>query len=264
MTSGLFNTGGTGDSVELTSQALTVQPSTSKFMGELSAESDHFEIDMNMFENLGADFTDPLGDASMDSYTDLTAFLSENSFLDQDAAADSPIPDFDTEVKPPLQDCKLSFAKVEDSSDLGKLSARVGLVKTSSHDHDYTAKRPRMSAVTEEPSSVEHITVDKVFLSTILSCPALSPAPAPTPSPAPSTSEAAEEHSMEDKYRNRREKNNIASKRSREIRKRKFVDMEQEAEQLIIRNAQLEKHVVKLEQMAKKMKEILVAKMAGN
>ena len=71
-------TGGTGDSAEITSHALTVQPlTTSKSMGhELSAETFDPDLDMNMFGDLGAGFIDPLGDASMDSFTDLTALLA--------------------------------------------------------------------------------------------------------------------------------------------------------------------------------------------
>ena len=71
-------TGGTGDSAEITSHALTVQPlTTSKSMGhELSAETFDPNLDMNMFGDLGAGFIDPLGDASMDSFTDLTALLA--------------------------------------------------------------------------------------------------------------------------------------------------------------------------------------------
>ncbi|XP_076437297.1 uncharacterized protein LOC143276584 [Babylonia areolata] len=68
---------------------------------------------------------------------------------------------------------------------------------------------------------------------------------------------------VEDRSRSRREKNNVASKRSREIRKQKFAGMEEEAERLIVDNARLEKRVAELERLAKQMKEILVAKMAG-
>ncbi|KAK7092553.1 transcription factor zip-2-like [Littorina saxatilis] len=243
MTSGLFNTGGTGDSAEIT-RPLTVQPLTSKFVGqELLDESFEPDLDMNMFEDLGAGFADPLGDASLDSFTDLSALLSENTFLDQKTVA--PVTflfDLDAEEKPDQRGMKRSFAEVEDTSDLGRLSANVGLVKSSSHDHDYSAKRQRTSAVTED-TSVEDM--EEVFLV-----------------PAPSTSDTTQ-FPTEDKYRHRREKNNVASKRSREIRKRKFTDMEGEAERLIVDNARLEKRVVDLERLAKQMKEILVAKMAG-
>ena len=179
------------------------------------------------------------------------ACVLQETFLDEteeEVAAAVNMFDLGAEVKGEQKSLKRSFAEVEDtSSDLGKLSARVGLDQTTSNDHDYTSKRPRVSAVTEPESSIEK--VEEVFL-------------APPPSPAPSTSYSTEEPT-EDKYRYRREKNNIASKRSREIRKKKFVEMESEAERLIIDNARLEQRVIELEKLAKQMKEILVAKMAG-
>ena len=182
--------------------------------------------------------------------TFLCTYCLQDSFLDhteEETVAPVTMFDLGTEVKADQKSLKRSFAEVEDtSSDLGKLSVRVGLNRTASNDHDYSSKRPRMSPTTEV-SSVEK--VEEVFLP-------------PAPSPAPSTSYTNEEPT-EDKYRHRREKNNIASKRSREIRKKKFVDMEQEAERLISENARLELRVVELEELAKKMKEILVAKMAG-
>jgi len=58
-------------------------------------------------------------------------------------------------------------------------------------------------------------------------------------------------------------KNNIASKRSREQRKQKFAEMDDEAEKLEIENERLRIKIVELEKMAKEMKAVLVAKMAG-
>lgn len=66
-----------------------------------------------------------------------------------------------------------------------------------------------------------------------------------------------------DKYRNRRIKNNIASKRSRETRKQKFQDMEKKAVELEKANAELKQKVELLEQLTKQMKETLVKKLAG-
>lgn len=172
----------------------------------------------------------------------------QNIFLDQPEDETAAPMTFDLDEADVKKSLKRSFVEVEDtSSDLGKLSARVGLARSSSHDHDYSSKRPRMSTVTEV-SSVEKVE-DDVFL-------------APAPSPAPSTS-GSTTGPPEDKYRHRREKNNVASKRSRDIRKKKFVEMGSEAERLIADNARLELRVVELEKLAKQMKEILVAKMAG-
>ena len=61
----------------------------------------------------------------------------------------------------------------------------------------------------------------------------------------------------------RRQKNNIASKRSREQRKQKFSDLDREAEELVEKNAQLRLKISELEKVAKEMKAVLVAKMAG-
>ena len=74
-------TGGTGDSAEITSIALTVHPSASKFMGHDDISAETYDLDMNIFGDLGADYVDPLGDASMDSFTDLTALLNEVSYF---------------------------------------------------------------------------------------------------------------------------------------------------------------------------------------
>jgi len=65
-----------------------------------------------------------------------------------------------------------------------------------------------------------------------------------------------------DKYTERRRKNNVASRRSRETRKQKFVAMEEQAAQLTISNRELRKKVEELEKMTKKMKEILVQRLA--
>jgi hypothetical protein len=70
--------GVTGDSAEITGDALTVQPAilTAKGLDHVSAETtfDTGDLDMNMFE----DFTDdPLGDASLDSFMDINALLAE-------------------------------------------------------------------------------------------------------------------------------------------------------------------------------------------
>jgi len=67
-----------------------------------------------------------------------------------------------------------------------------------------------------------------------------------------------------DKQKIRRIKNNVASKRSREQRKRKLSDLDLEAESLITANAELRLKIVELEKKAKEMKTLLVAKMTGN
>ena len=69
-------------------------------------------------------------------------------------------------------------------------------------------------------------------------------------------------HTKEEKYRERRRKNNLASKRSRETRKLKFGDMECTARQLEVENDALRTKVEELEMLTKKMKDILVQKLA--
>jgi len=65
-----------------------------------------------------------------------------------------------------------------------------------------------------------------------------------------------------EKSTERRIKNNIASKRSRETRKQKFAGMEEEAVRLEKANRELEAKIAQLEAMAKKMKAKLVERMA--
>lgn len=92
----------------------------------------------------------------------------------------------------------------------------------------------------------------------------------------PSTSAAAEKNhelvvevdteasiGVLDKQSIRRQKNNIASKRSREQRKQKFSDLDREAEELVVKNEALRKKIAELEKVAKEMKALLVAKMSG-
>lgn len=260
-TSGLFNTCVPGDSAEYTGNALTVQPAISspKVTGydPVSAETtfDASDLDMNVFD-LGDGF-DQLGDASLDSFMDISALLNENTFLDVTKEEPEAEPAFTTldpselqftsEVKVGKKTIKRPFTveeEVESGSDLGRLAASVGLLQSESFDHDYSVKRPRMS---EQSSDAEN---DSVFFAN------------PVASPAPSTSTTTP-YPPEAKHKNRREKNNIASKRSRESRKQKFVDMEQEADRLVVDNARLEQRVVQLERLAKQMKEILVAKMSN-
>ncbi len=61
----------------------------------------------------------------------------------------------------------------------------------------------------------------------------------------------------------RRRKNNIASRRSRETRKQKFVGMEKQAEELEAKNAALRVKVAELERLTKIMKDALVQQLAG-
>lgn len=64
------------------------------------------------------------------------------------------------------------------------------------------------------------------------------------------------------KYLERRRKNNIASKRSRETRKTKFMSMDEQADELEKANAELRQRIEQLESLTKRMKEALVARLS--
>lgn len=268
MTSGLFNTGFAGDSAEITSGTTAVQPANAKTLGQDFVEIFDHDLPLNMFEGLG-DLGDPLGDASMDSFMDLTAFLGENAFLGQDGLTEpQDQADLQPEVKANKKSLKRPFSKVDAKVQRALTITKVVEVeplipttvmeKSPNYDHDYVAKRPRMSTLMED-LPIEVSLKDEEDAA-CLSMEFLYPGPIPTPSTSQITDDSAP---TEDKYRHRREKNNIASKRSRESRKMKFENMEQEAERLEEDNKRLEVRIVELEKLAKQMKEILVAKMAG-
>lgn len=102
-------------------------------------------------------------------------------------------------------------------------------------DHDYVSKKPKLA---------EDVTDEKTSRATSTS--QLKDAPSKKPV---------------DKYRERRDKNNEASRRSRFIRKQKYVEMDKEANKLEVKNEALRKKIVELEELAKTMKAILIKKM---
>jgi hypothetical protein len=64
------------------------------------------------------------------------------------------------------------------------------------------------------------------------------------------------------KYLERRKKNNIASKRSRETRKNKFVEMDEQSTLLEHANERLRARIKELESLTRRMKDALVAKLS--
>lgn len=64
------------------------------------------------------------------------------------------------------------------------------------------------------------------------------------------------------KYAERRRKNNIASRRSRQTRKQKHASMEQRVDDLQRTNAALEQQIAQLEHLTKTMKHVLVEKLS--
>ncbi|PVD36091.1 hypothetical protein C0Q70_03062 [Pomacea canaliculata] len=242
-----LQTGSSGDSAEITASQKPVQ-----MFGNIDMEDgllgDHLEqssLDHKIFKDL-LGFPDPLADDSMDSFVDLSCFMGNamETYKDQDDAAatsESTCPIDEGMMNNKVLKRRFSAVSLVDSS----LAEPLVIEKPSCHDHAYVAKRSKKSELKEE------LSVENDHSVSFCTNPE---------SPLPSTSHTKV---SENRYRNRREKNNIASKRSREVRKQKFVDMEKEASRLEIENASLEKRIVELEQLAKQMKEILVAKMAG-
>lgn len=109
-------------------------------------------------------------------------------------------------------------------------------VFTSTIDHcDYTKKRPRLSTVSSDISDCE----------STVSC----------------TSSSISYTAAEKKVQ-RRMKNNIASRRSRQTRKNKFIAMEEEAFELEQKNKELALKVKELEDLTAKMKAVLVQRLS--
>lgn len=102
-------------------------------------------------------------------------------------------------------------------------------------DHDYVTKKPKLA---------EEVTTSKASKQTSTTRSKVTSAP-----------------NGVDKYRERRDKNNEASRRSRQIRKNKFVEMDKEANDLESRNESLRKKIIELEALAKTMKAMLIKKM---
>ena len=67
----------------------------------------------------------------------------------------------------------------------------------------------------------------------------------------------------EEKYRARRNKNNIASKRSRETRTNKFLNMVRQCDELEVQNDLLRQKIVELEIATKGMKAFLIKAFAA-
>ena len=110
------------------------------------------------------------------------------------------------------------------------------LPDSSTSDHDYVSKKPRLESTSSEIES-------------------------PSPVVIASSSSTETSTTPKTKYRERRDKNNAASRRSRQIRKMKYVEMEGEADILEANNENLRKKIVELEKLAKFMKAELIKKM---
>ncbi|XP_021357098.1 cell death specification protein 2-like [Mizuhopecten yessoensis] len=174
-------------------------------------------------------FSDDVDDEYLNSFMDLTGFLQlEDSNLGKPEVSLKPEPEVIDEPEPEVIDEPVK-TKSQKRKHGDVLSDEMGSF-SASIDHDYVSKKSRTSSATED---------DDVFEE-----PKAKVAPV-------------------QKYRERRVKNNIASRRSREIRKQKYANMEGEAERLIVDNAKLRERIEEMEQMAKEMKATLISKLAG-
>lgn len=225
-----------------------------------------------------ADLEDPLGDSRLDAFIDLESLLGENSFgessqMKVETAEVEPVISFDaavsdsflvpeavtsTQVVKPIRKRKAVVSNLDDN--LFKIPDPMTYGASDSDDHNYITKSPmslseRANNKTKVFGKGKTTLKRKRVASTTSDCSEVSS--------TSSSFEADEQVDGLDKQSIRRIKNNIASKRSREQRKQKFVDMDNEAEELEKANDALRNKIVELEKRAKEMKELLVAKMSG-
>ncbi|KAJ8307040.1 hypothetical protein KUTeg_015124 [Tegillarca granosa] len=157
------------------------------------------------------------GEEYLESFMDLSFLLQDNVPLKSEDIAEPQQEIAPVEEPPKSESVKRKLDDVV-TMEMEDDPAAVSI------DHDYVCKKPRLTEVV-----VESVTEAE-----------------------PSTSTASKMmRSPAQKYRERREKNNIASKRSRETRKMKFKDMELEAVRLVEENQNLKVKIVELEKMAK-------------
>jgi len=226
----------------------------------IAADNNPLVVESNDgLEDWGLDFLDPLGgldDPTMDAFMDLGPLL-ENNFFDavpeagepssmllaqpqpavqvaevkpiiQFAAEQEPV--FTTETEPLIAPVPEPATKPKGRKRKGQLSAESKVLVTKK------AKESSAAAEVKDPS-FDHDYIGQACSSVSID--------------------------GMDKQTARRIKNNIASKRSREQRKQKFVEMDEEAQMLEVENDRLRLKIIELEKMAKEMKAVLVAKMAG-
>ncbi|ESO90172.1 hypothetical protein LOTGIDRAFT_233964 [Lottia gigantea] len=220
-----FGTKTSGHGFASDKRNVTGNDSATDLLKAIDNGSDILTMDVDYFNPFAE--MDPFADASLDSFVDLSEYLMEKSTPTVDLT-----PLDVTEVTP---DTDILKSVDEGSSVTNKRTWEeiVDFVEEkpnpTSPDHDYSTKRPRLTSSLETES----------------------------PNNQPSTSTRV------DKYKVRREKNNIASKRSREIRKNKFSEMEEKAQKFEVENEAMRDRIIVLEALAKEMKATLVARLAG-
>jgi len=216
--------------------------------------------DNDGLEDWGLDFLDPLGgldDPAMDAFMDLGPLLG-NNLLDVVPEAAEPAPVLPSqpeqqgyqfaEVEPVIQ-----FSTVHEPA----FTAVTEPVIKAEPEPVSKAKGRKRKRQSSNESKAPATKVKKVAAATVE-----SQDPSFDHDYVSQSTSSGRADNM-DKQTARRIKNNIASKRSREQRKQKFAEMDDEAEKLEIENERLRIKIVELEKMAKEMKAVLVAKMAG-
>jgi len=256
-----------------------------------------FDLNFDLLDPLGG-LDDPLADEDLDAFVNLDSFLMKDCyefgsqsletvevqpvidvFAKPDVSKEENIP----QAGPSWQDNILisedtvkaaSTASMKVKSTAGrkrkvksatnniethifKLPNVSGISIYPQVDHDYTTIGQEMSGTfepTEKFSDKILSGTSKQLISSFEHCEIIS---------VPTLNVNVMDTSI-DKQKIRRIKNNVASKRSREQRKRKLSDLDLEAESLITANAELRLKIVELEKKAREMKTLLVAKMTGN
>jgi len=262
----------------------------------LASAPELIDLDFDLMDPLGG-LDDPLGNDNLDAFVNLDSFLMENTFLyddgqsalKQESEVQKPVPTdlFATpaEVKPVIQipfagtsyfdevfaPIASSSTKVNRSSPKSSYKRKAEipaepLAGTSGYklakvtndakvDHDYISKG--------QTSLVPQIASKELGKSKVSKQIKLSTSSGDIEIDQLSTIEVTGLDKTVDKQTIRRLKNNVASKRSRQQKKVKLAEMDQEAENLIVENERLRKLIIELEAQAKEMKAKLVAKMTG-
>lgn len=160
--------------------------------------------------------------------------------LDAEPAVTLKLPIMDPPAQTSLRKRKrVNYVELDEHMEVDSDVSSIGPDCLTS-DHDYVTKKPKLTAVTVEDSAAAEI----ISTATVMEAP-----------------RRHDRQQPDGKYRERRDKNNQASRRSRQIRKQKYQEMDKEAEVLEVKNEELRKKIVELEALAKTMKAMLIKKM---
>jgi len=247
--SGIFDKGSAGEA-RLSSASIDDDFDLAGFdaVDFLSSLEKDTPLDLDVFPIMGEDLgrtldEGPEGLMDMEVFTDLSTWLGgvpgglDDSQL---VTLDASMLD-DIMVNPVIQVPAVEGVSATKRTAAAAFSDASSSASNTDHD-DYTVKRPRVATADSTVETAEE-----------------TPRPSTSASPAPSCSSTLDGTT---KYVERRIKNNIASRRSRQTRKQKFQDMESQAELLEIANEKLQLQVTELEKLTTIMKDILVQKLA--